>query len=90
MKPTPEQIAHSNKLLSKVVLLERLLKSATDDFCEDMKRTDARIANLIRNDLYAINRTHTYFYKTIQPLVNNGIYSDFEELEKIIDKYLDL
>ncbi len=90
MKPTPEQIAHSNKLLSKVVLLERLLKSATDDFCEDMKQTDARIANLIRKDLYAINRTHLYFYKTIQPLVNNGIYSDFEELEKIIDKYLEI
>ena len=90
MKPTPEQIAHSNKLLSKVVLLERLLKSVTDDFCEDMKRTDARVANLIRKDLYAISRTHLYFYKTIQPLVNNGIYSDFEELEKIIDKYLEI
>ena len=77
----------TNQLLAQCILLERLLKSKADDLSDEIRKTDARLANVIRNELRAIERTHSYFYKTVQPVITTDILIDFEKLESIIDEF---
>lgn len=77
----------SDALLAQTVLLERLLKDKLDEFVEEVKKDNPRLANIIRNDVRALTRIHENFYKYIRPIIDEHIFTDFEELQKLTEKY---
>lgn len=80
----------SDILLSKVVMLERALKEASDDLHEELKKKMPREANVIRNEVRAINRTHKFFFDTVQPVLKVEFLDDFERFQSIVDKFFEL
>lgn len=77
----------SDILLSKVVLLERALKEASDDLHEELKKQHPTLANIIRNEVRAINRTHKFFFDTVQPVLKVEFLDDFERFQSVIDEF---
>ncbi len=75
----------SDALLSQTVLLERLLKDKLDEFVEEVKKDNPSLANIIRNDVRSLTRNHENFYKYIRPVIDEHIFADFEELQKLTE-----
>ena len=80
----------SDRLLSKCVLLERALHAATEDFYNETKKELPAVANVIRKELYAINRTHKYFFDTVQPILKVEFLEDSEMFYQHIDNFFDV
>ena len=77
----------SDKLLAQCVLLERLLKDKLDEFIEEVKIDNPRLANIIRNDVRTLTRNHENFYKYIRPVIDESIFADFEILKDITERF---
>lgn len=77
----------SDQLLAQTVLLERLLKDKLDEFVEEVKKDNPSLANIIRNDVRSLTRNHENFYKYIRPVVDEHLFDDFEQLQKITENF---
>ena len=86
---TMEGMNKSDKLLAECVLLERLLKDKLDEFVEEVKIDNPRLANIIRNDVRTLTRNHENFYKYIRPVSGVEIFDDFEVLKEITERFMD-
>lgn len=82
-------MSKEDQLLAQCVLLERMLKDKLDEFVEEVKKEKPALANIIRKDVQTLIRNHENFYKYIRPHVGMEIFEDFEELQKIIEKYFE-
>lgn len=80
----------ANKLLSKCILLERALLQASEELNEELKSKYPALANVVRNDIRAINRSHAYFFKTIQPILKTEFLEDYEKLDKLLSNFFDI
>ena len=80
----------ANKILSKCVLLERALLQASEELNEELKSKYPALANVVRNDFRAINRSHEYFFKTVQPILKNEFLEDYEKLDKLLSNFFDI
>lgn len=79
----------ADQLLAQVTLLERMLHGKVNEFADEVKITNPKLANLIRNDILTINRSHQYFYKFLVPHIGMPILDDYEKLEKIISDFFE-
>ena len=80
----------ANKLLSKCVLLERALLQASEELNDELKIKYPALANVVRNDVRTINRSHEYFFKTVQPILKTEFLEDYEKLDKLLSNFFDI
>lgn len=83
-----QDIKRLDNYLSVQILLESILYSYTMENYEEMKKINPVIANLTKNDIYCLNRDHNNYMKKFRTITNTDLLDDFEELKRIIEKYL--
>ena len=83
-----QRIDKLNHLLSVEILLEAMLYSITMDSYDEMKNVNPSIANITRNDIHTIRRSHDFYIGKFKHILSPKIFDDFDNLRIIIEDFI--
>ena len=78
-----------DKLFAQMILMERMLSVKLNDFVDEMKQTNPKVASLIRNDVRTLLRNHEYFYSSIRSKMTIEMFSDLDKMEEIFNQFFE-
>ena len=83
-----QAIRQLNHHLSVQVILERMLYTYTCENYEQMKKVNPVLANIVRKDIDTLHRNHSFYISKFTPILQPQLYDEYENLQAIIEEYI--